>query len=134
MIEIREYKEGDYESIVQCKEGVGFMDMKDVLPSSILATLTDNKIPIVVGGITLLDRPTAWARVQDGIKLKHTVVRIIKESIRIIAKESGIDEYVSYIKDGFIQGDRLASAIGMKETEEKQEYYGNTYKVYSWQG
>ena len=132
MIEIREYKDGDYEALDDCVEGVGLGEINEVLPISILATATQDGEPIIVGGLVFADETLAWVRLSSKASIKHTAVRIIRESFKIMADACEVDELTAYVRDSFPEGEKMARAIKMNPTEDFMQDGEFTYRKYTW--
>ena len=95
--------------------------------TSIAFTGHDGNMAMVCGGVA--KGGLLWFRISKRCVGQYKWIRCAIETLRLIRKEVGTRMY-SYVLDGFKDGERLASSVGMHKTDLKENYNGNTYYIW----
>lgn len=130
---LREYKEGDYETIRDAVEP--FMPSRPGafglhIDSRLAVSAEDKGRVIACGGLLLGDEDLVWLKVSNGCKVPISLFRAIKEIFEIMKRTSGRAVYC-YILYDFGTGRRLAKLLGLRFTGSQATHAGRAYLKYS---
>jgi hypothetical protein len=132
MIETRPFRDEDYEAIQDAVEPfAGTKDVVGIKDRGVSITATDGDV-MACGGIlyTSDTEGLAWMKISKGCKHNaFTWARTIREVFSLMVKATELNVF-TYVIDGFEEGDRLARAIGLSKTDEKEEHNGKIYYKY----
>ncbi len=138
MISLRKYEDGDWSKIKEPTEPFSplaptskFLEMTKY---SVAVTGEQDGVVMACGGVTYIgdDDGVVWVKVSKKC-LSHPYrwARTIKEVFNYIMEAIGELNLHTYVVEGFCKGDKLARMIGLKKTNEAEEYNGNLYYKYT---
>ncbi len=131
---IRMYKDGDYEAIEDCIEPFGkvgyFEDIKD---RGVYLTVEDNNKVIGCGGVVMTtdDEGVVWLTLSyDIAEKKLTLIRLLKEGLKIILESFNLKRITAKIQEGYEKGERMARWFGFRPTDEVVKAFTLNYRTY----
>ncbi len=137
MIILKEYKVDDWKKVDDAIEPfVSKVPIKDFLEMSqrgIAVTGTRNGKILACGGIAYFSDKEGIAWLKASRKcFGHPIewARAIKETFKLMKESVGDLNISLYILSDFCKGEKLARLIGMKKTDETEEFKGNIYSKY----
>lgn len=138
MITSRKFEPEDWEMIDDAIEPFSHMDIgrdfSEIMKRSIALTCTEKGSVMACGGVTYIsdDDGIIWLKVSGKCRNnRYFWARTILETFRIIKYSVGDLKLSTYILDKFCKGEKLANLIGLKRTDEFEEYNGNVYYRYT---
>ncbi len=137
MIILKEYKPEDWTKISDAVEPFMFLksleEFNKKTKRGIAVTATENGEIMACGGITYTSdtEGAVWVKVsRKCFKQSYRWARSIRETFRIMMDSIGSMTVTTYILNDFCKGERLAGLIGMKRTDDTEEFNGNVYNKY----
>ena len=135
MIEIREYKDGDYEALDDCIEPfAGHCDTSDIKEIGVHLTAIKDGIPICTGGVVFMSDTEGeiWFRAaKDFSKTPIAMMRVLKETFSAIVDCCEINRYIARVQDRFPSGQRLVEKLGFNQVGTR-DVFGFKYRIYEW--
>lgn len=104
----------------------GFLEQTD---RGISITAVEDGEVMACGGITFMNdkEGIVWVKVSKKCQERpFEWARTIRETFKLMMDSVDV-EVSTFILSGFCQGEKLARLIGLKPTDEKYTYNGNTY-------
>lgn len=138
MIALKEYKIEDWTKIDNAIEPfIPPMPMKEFLEMSkrgVAVTGVENGEVVACGGIAYISETegTVWLKMSKKcFEHSYSWARTIKETFGLMKEAVGDLRISTYVLDNFCKGEKLARWIGLKKTDEVEEYNGNIYHKYT---
>ncbi len=136
MIELQEYKTKDYYAIEDAVEPLtpmveGFLE---TAKRGVSATAVENGAVMAVGGVfyTSDTEGVTWLKISSKCLLRPLAWgRAIRETFRLMAESVGDIKISTYILADFCKGEKVARLIGLKKTDQSEEYNGKIYNLYT---
>lgn len=138
MIILREYKVEDWSKIDDAIEP--FMTLKPVKDFSemvkrglVITGVEDGHI-MACGGVSYTSEceGVVWVKIsRKCLRQPLGWARTIHETFRLMKEAVGDLQISTYIVNNFCKGEKLARLIGLKRTDETEEYNGHIYNKYS---
>ncbi len=101
---------------------------------SVAVTGIENGNVMACGGVTYVNdkEGIVWVKISKKcLTQPYKWARSIRETFRIIMDSIGDLKISTYVLRDFCKGERLARLIGLKKTDETEEYNGNIYNKYT---
>ncbi len=134
MITLRKYEADDWAKIDDAIEPFMPVTLKDKLNErGLVITAIEDGRTMACGGIVYAngDEGVVWVKVsRKCLRKPLRWARTIREAFGLMKESVGDLRIVTYILENFCKGEKLARLIGMKRTNETEEYNGNTYNKY----
>lgn len=136
MITLREYEIEDWSKIDDAIEPfippVPIEDFLKMTKRGVAITGVEDGEIMACGGIAYTNDKdgTVWLKVSRKCA-GYGWARTIRETFGLMKESVGDLRISTYILENFCKGEKLARLIGMKRTDETEEYNGNTYNKYT---
>jgi len=138
MIILREYKADDWAKIDDAVEPfMPLMPVREFLEMAkrgLAITGVEDGNVMACGGVTYMNdkEGIVWVKVSKKcLKQSFRWARTIRETFNLMIESAGELKITTYVLDNFCRGEKLARLIGLKRTDETEEYNGNTYHKYT---
>lgn len=133
MIVFRKYKIEDWARIKDAVEPFSPVDILEATARGVSITAIENNKILACGGISYIgsDTGVAWLKMSKKCLTKPLLWgRAIREIFRIMEDSVNLKIHTYILKD-FCRGEKIAKLIGLRKTDESEEYNGNTYYRYA---
>ena len=138
MIVLREYNTDDLVKIDDAVEPfmpkMPIKEFTEMTQRGVAATGVEDGDVRACGGIAYFNDNdgVVWLKVSKKC-LNHSFqwLRVIRETFKIMKEAVGDVAVSTYVLSGFCKGQRLARLVGMKPTNEAEEFQGNIYIKYT---
>lgn len=138
MITLKEYEVDDWIKISDAVEPFSPLmptdDFIEMTKRGVAVTAVEKDEVMACGGIVYINdnEGIVWVKVsRKCFKQSYRWARTIKETFGIMMKAVGDLRISTYVISEFCKGDKLARLIGLKRTDETEEYNGNIYYKYA---
>ena len=133
MITLREYKAEDWSEINDALEPFMPTALKVNEQGLVITAIEDGRI-MACGGVVYTNsaKGVVWVKVSKKcLREPLRWARTIRETFRLMKDSVGDLRISTYILADFCKGEKLARLIGLKRTDETEEYKGNIYNKYT---
>ena len=138
MITLREYKTEDWTKIDDAVEPftppIPMEEFLEMTKNGVAITAIEKGSVMACGGIMYLDdtNGAVWLKMSKKCLIQSfSWARTICETFRLMKKAVGDLRISTYVLSDFCKGERLAKLIGLKRTDQIEEYNGNIYNKYT---
>ena len=133
-IQIRHYKDGDYESIQECVEPFVKSGNFDIIRDcGVYLTITNNDIPVGCGGVifTEIDEGEMWLRLSPELcRMPVLLMYALDAGYNIIVDSMEIKRLTARVNTNFSKGQRLSERFKFQPTNEVLQIGDQTYRIY----